>query len=361
MTEDKHEVPAETEETQAVETEDNQARESKPRGAGLASAIAVLALLLAIAAGGGVYWVWLQGQQQSTALDVKFAGTRSEIASASSQLDGRINELLAAQTKFAEAQRNLEQSLSGLHEELGRDRNAWAIAETVYFLQLANARLQLLQDVDTALEALNIADKRLQALGDPGFIPVREKLKMEITALQAVAQTDLTGTALNIGALVAQIPNLPFHALSTRAQQEVDAAAEMAEEQPAWRQELNKAWLVMKQLVEVRRTDKRIEPLLKPEEQHLLVQNIQLQLQTARIAVMQRDSRLYKDSLETAAQWINNAYDLDADITRSTLEQIKVLAAIELSPQLPDISASLRLLRKMSDDRVKTTTEGAAS
>ena len=154
---------------------------------------------------------------------------------------------------------------------------------------------------------------------------------------------------------------MPLHAPANRAKQQVEKAIAKDEaEQPLWKQELSKAWGVMRELVEVRRTDKRIEPLLKPEEQQLLIQNIQLQLQTARIAVLQRDSALYIESLATAAGWVNNAYDLDADITRSSLEQIKKLAAIELSQELPDISASLRQLRAMSDRQAKTTNTGTA-
>jgi uroporphyrin-3 C-methyltransferase len=358
MTEDNNDTPVEVEETQEQQATEEQVAENKPRGNGLASVIAVIALLLAVGAAGGVYWLWQQAQQQQVSVQTQFRSAQSSLDNVISQLDARIAELLAEQSKAAEEQRNLKQSLSSLHEELGRDRNAWAVAETMYFLQLANARLQLLQDIDTALEALSIADTRLQALGDPGFIPVREKIKTEIASLKAVAKTDLTGTALSLGALASQIPALPLHAPAKHMQQEVSSVTVVSEEeQPLWKQELNKAWVVMRQLVDVRRTDKRIEPLLKPEEQQLLVQNIQLQLQTARIAVIQRDNKLYKDSLTTAADWINNAYDLDADITKSTLEQINTLAALELSPQLPDISASLRLLRNMSDNRVEAAIE----
>ncbi len=358
MTEDNNDTPVEVEDTQEQQATEEQAVDNKPRGNAFASVISVIALFLAISAAGGVYWLWQQGLQQQASIQTQFRSAQSSLDNALSQLDTRIAELLAEQSKAAEEQRNLKISLVSLHEALGRDRNAWAVAETIYFLQLANARLQLLEDVDTALEALIIADKRLQALGDPGFLPVREKIKAEIASLNTVARTDLTGTVLSLGALASQIPALPLHAPAKHMQQQVpEVAMDTQEVQPLWKQELSKAWAVMRELVDVRRTDKRIEPLLKPEEQQLLVQNIQLQLQTARIAVMQRDSKLYKDSLKTAADWINNAYDLDADITRSTLEQINTLAALELSPQLPDISASLRLLRNMSETRANATTE----
>jgi uroporphyrin-3 C-methyltransferase len=316
-------------------------------GNGLLKLVAVLALLVAVGAGGGVYWLW---QQQQSAIHRQSTESKNSLAEMQAKLDARILQLSSAQAKADEAHVNLEKSLANLLEEVGRDRSAWAVAETVYFLQLANARLQLLQDVDTALEALTIADQRLQALADPGFTPVREKIKSEIAALQVVARTDVTGTALSIGALAAQIPTLPLHVPARHAEQPAtQVVATTDEEQPLWRRELGKVWEVMRELIDVRRTDKRIEPLLKPEEQRLLVNNIQLQLQTARIAVVQRDTRLYKDSLNTAAEWIKSHYDMDAEVTAGLVAQINKLAVVDLSPALPDISASLRLLRSMSD------------
>lgn len=336
-------------EDQAQQTGENAVVEpaTATAGSGLAKAVAVLALLLSLAAGGGVYWLW---QQQQVAAQQLSSDSKNNLAEMQAKLDARINQLSTAQAKADEAHANLERSLANLLDEVGRDRSAWAVAETVYFLQLANARLQLLQDVDTALEALNIADQRLQALGDPGFTPVREKIKSEIAALQVVAKTDLTGTALSLGALAAQIPALPLHVPAKHAEQPAAPEVATTDAEPSvWRRELRKVWNVMRELVDVRRTDKRIEPLLKPEEQRLLVQNIQLQLQTARIAVVQRDNKLYKGSLNMAAEWIKSHYDMNAEVTSSVVAQINTLAAVDLSPALPDISASLRLLRGMSE------------
>lgn len=356
MSEDDKESTATSELEEVSQREEDHVE--KTPGDGLARSLALLALLVAIFPAAAVYLLWQQDGKQKAAVQAQFLDAQNNLANAQASLDLRIDQLVSKQVAADEANTNLQKSLADLHEEIGRDRNAWAVAETVYFLQLANARVQLLKDVDTALEALNIADRRLQALGDPGFIPVREKIKTEITALQAVAKTDLTGTALSIGALTAQVPLLPLHAPAKRAQAQVEQATENSEEQQsAWRDELNKVWGIMRELVDVRRTDKPIEPLLKPEEQQQLVQNIQLQLQTARIAALQRDSKLYKDSLATASQWLQTYYDMDAEATRSAVEQIDKLAVIELSPALPDISASLRMLRSMSDKKARKTTK----
>ncbi|NIR97783.1 MAG: enzyme of heme biosynthesis, partial [Gammaproteobacteria bacterium] len=69
----------------------------------------------------------------------------------------------------------MQNSLEALHTELGRGRREWAIAEIEYYLRIANQRLQLLRDVDTATTALKLADQRLRALGDPALYEVRQR------------------------------------------------------------------------------------------------------------------------------------------------------------------------------------------
>lgn len=314
--------------------------------------LAALALLLALAVVAGLAWMWQLAQQESD----RAQSLRDENAAIGQDLQALTSRLdtLAGQQAAATAAHNaLQQSLSALTEEIGRDRSAWGVAESQYYLELANTRLQLLRDLPTALQALRLADQRLQSLGDPVFVPVREQLAKEIAALEAVPKVDLTGAAVALGGLAAQVPKLPLHAPASSAKNAVENAAAdetpapAGEESPRWRQEAAKIWSVMRELVQVRRTDKRIEPLLSVDEHHLLVANLQLQLQTARYAVVARDTRLLHDSANTARDWLQRYYDQDDAATRAVLERLEELGQLELAPALPDISGSLRQLRSI--------------
>jgi uncharacterized protein HemX len=208
------------------------------------------------------------------------------------------------------------------------------------------------------LQALRLADARLQKLGDPAFVPVRELLAKEIAALEALPAVDLTGAALALGGLATQIPNLPLHAPVSTARSAADTAAvadsgtaAADDTTPRWREEAAKIWAVMRELVQVRRTDKRIEPLLSADEQRLLIANLQLQLQTARYAVLARDTQLLHDSVGTARDWLLQFYDQDSAATRAVVERLDELGKLELAPALPDISAGLRQLRNISNGK----------
>lgn len=312
--------------------------------------LAGLALLLAVAALAASGWLFWQGQQAAQQLQNRLTSLDTQLAAQQQALNAKLEAQARQQAEAAAVTAALEHSMKSLHEEVGRDRSAWAVAETSYYLELANARLQLLQDVPTALQALLLADTRLQALGDPVYIPVREQLAKEIAALRAVAQPDLAGSALLLGGLVTQIPNLPLHApaelAKSAAAQTTAGGAEDAT--PRWQQEAEKIWAVMRELVQVRRTDKRIEPLLHPEEQRLLVANLQLQLQVARYAVLSRDTGLLHDSVNMARDWLLQHYDQDAAATRAVLESLDTLGKLELAPAKPDISGSLRQLRALA-------------
>ncbi|MGD8743002.1 MAG: uroporphyrinogen-III C-methyltransferase [Granulosicoccaceae bacterium] len=341
------------EEVSPPESDTNQ----KPRST-VASLLAGLALLVAIAAAGGVAWLWQLTQQEATTTQSRIASlgdaTRQDITA----LSGRLDTLAAHQLEVDNARATLANSLQSLREEIGRDRSAWAVAETAYYLELANARLQLLRDAPTALQALRLADARLQKLGDPAFVPVRELLAKEIAALEALPAVDLTGAALALGGLATQIPNLPLHAPVSTARSAADTAAvadsgtaAADDTTPRWREEAAKIWAVMRELVQVRRTDKRIEPLLSADEQRLLIANLQLQLQTARYAVLARDTQLLHDSVGTARDWLLQFYDQDSAATRAVVERLDELGKLELAPALPDISAGLRQLRNISNGK----------
>ncbi len=70
---------------------------------------------------------------------------------------------------------------------------AWSRAEAFFLMELAQRRLTLDRDIETAVIALEAADFRLASLRDPGVAGVRQQLAKEIQALRAVQPPDITG------------------------------------------------------------------------------------------------------------------------------------------------------------------------
>lgn len=346
----------------------------------LAQPLAVLALLVAVGAIVGGYFTWHEVQRLGNwqeqvlgQIDIRSQSLDQRLESFKDRMDGDLaaterarRDLEDRQRQLADAQQGLEESLGVLRAQLGNSRDDWMLAEVQYLLQVANQRIQLGHDVVTARAALSSADRRLQTLADPGFNTVREQIAQELVALDVVAMPDLTSIALTLDTLAGQVKQLPLKDAQIQHQigaQESSSAPESATSD--WTRLPRLVWQELRQLVVVRRNDKPIGPLLAPEQQFFLYENLRLQLNSARLAALQGETASYRASLENAQAWLSDYYDADAPQIAAALTELERLANIDMQPTMPDISTSLRLLRQQMHlaDLAKPTkpaTTGAA-
>ena len=317
--------------------------------ASLATPLASLALLLAIASGAGSYYLWSVQQADAVAREKILQDMNARAASLQQGLQASINEQntkLDARLKIEQLARvELETSIEQLHTELGRDRHAWTLAEVRYYLRLANTRLLLLADVSSALRGLELADARIKALASPSMHKLRGLLNDEISALKTVPKVDLEGASLRLISLVKQVEDLPILApsRSAAAKSEVAKPTDIKD----WRGHLSAIWAEMKTLVTIRKIDRPVDALLAPEQSIFLRHNLRLKLEAARLALLQKDTAVYQASLTEVAEWIAAYFNPDAAVVKALLTQINDLLIIELQPALPDISRSLSEVEKL--------------
>ena len=110
-------------------------------------------------------------------------------AAGARELDRRLDALDDVPKQVQELASSVEE-LRGRAE--GPER-AWSRAEAMFLLELAQRRLALDRDVETAIVALESADARLASLRDQAVAPVRQQIARELQALRAVRQPDTTG------------------------------------------------------------------------------------------------------------------------------------------------------------------------
>jgi uroporphyrin-3 C-methyltransferase len=324
----------------------------------IATPLATLALLIAAGSAAGGYYLWTQQQADAGARQQVLQGMNAKAA----KLQESMQASLAEQNKQLEARLQVEQtarvalekSLEQLHTELGRDRHAWTLAEVRYYLRLANTRLLLLADVPSALRALELADARVKALASPSLHKMRGLLSEEIAALKAVPRVDIEGASLSLIALAKQVEALPLLA-PTRSETSNEIAKETTA--PAdiwdWRGHAKAIWAEMKTLVTIRRTDRPIDALLAPEQMVFLRHNLRLKLEAARLALLQKDTAVYQSSLTEAGEWLAAYFNRDSASVKALLEQLTVLAELELQPALPDISRSLAEVEALEEQQAK--------
>lgn len=343
-------VPAPVAEGEPEAQAEDAAPAARGRGGRGAAVVAVVALLLALAALAAAGWLaWNQRRAEHT-----YTALTAQVASLRARLDESSARLARAEAGNAAGVRDLRRALESLRTGLGRERGGWRVAEAEYLLSIANQRAQLSADAATAIAALQAADRRLAALADPAFRPVRERIAQEIAALQAAPAADVTGIEARLGALITSVGTLPT------ASAHVAAASAPARggERPAvhgWRQALHAVGESLRSLVVVRRVDHPPRPMLAPDERWFLRQNLTLQLEAARLAVLRGEPALYRTSLETAARWLGAYFDTAAPAVRAADAEIRGLEGARVVTRLPDISGSLRLLRRIA----ARTTAGA--
>jgi uroporphyrin-3 C-methyltransferase len=71
-----------------------------------------------------------------------------------------------------------------------------------------------------------------------------------------------------------------------------------------------------------------------------------LQLASAQLALLRDDPGQYRGALDTARRWVSAYFAKDSTDAAALAAQLEELAEINIRPELPEISASLRLLRQ---------------
>lgn len=322
----------------------------------------VLTFLLVVIALGACFYIWqLLGQQQQ-----QFESGKSDIATAinmtaeQDEINVRLRRQLESQTDEASRQHRelasqiaaLQQQLSSQQKKLASlsttDRDDWLLAEAEYLIRLANQRLLMGKEVAGALDLLSAADDIAKELDDSALYPVRQALANDMAALRSAAKLDIEGIYLQLGALAKQVDQLRLFEMPELQIKSAEMAA------PATWQErldsgLQSAWNRLSSYIQINKRDDVYEPLLAPEYEAAVRQNVRLMFEQAQMAVLSNKQRLYQDSLSKAKDWLNNYYRIDAASTEEQLRQIDELAKLQISVPLPDISGSLRALKSFVD------------
>jgi len=316
---------------------------AKPRRRG-ASGYLILILLLVIAAGAAAGYYGFRYYQQLTArLDaLALQQTQTELENA--KLKSQLAEDLQTLSK---QQADLSNDIQVLQRRSHFVRKDWLVMESEYLLQLANYRLLFERDTKTALVALKAADSRLRETGDPGLIGVRKAISESEQALAAVPQIDLAGLSLNISTLVKEIDNPPLATPDpkSKAQEQKHDGSETAKVK-SWSGLPAAIWHDMKHLVVIRDHSQPVEPLLAPDQRFFLSENLRLQLEQARLAMLSGQAGVYKERIDKAIQWIRLYFDPDSPLTQSVLANLEKLQSRDIAPPLPDISKPYQMLER---------------
>lgn len=337
----------------------------KQRGNGLAWLALLVSLLALAAVGYTVSKDWLAAKDSSAddalaSLDTRLSATRESLSS----LDSRLAELAerdsatAAETDALRQELDervkglsslparlstLESSVSSLAGISSGTRDTWLLAEAEYYMQIANAQLQLANNPHLAALALEMADERVVQIGNPALIDVRRAISDELAALDVMEKPDIAGATLTLASLARVVESLPLGS----SKQAADEDAQPADEEQSG---LSRAWSSLKTamsgLVRVTPPDQAKLALLSPDAEYFLRNNLALQLQSARLALLRGEQTVFQQTLDDTSTLMSRYFDVESAQVISAQETLAEIRNSVFTSSVPDISGSLNLLRQ---------------
>jgi uroporphyrin-III C-methyltransferase len=120
-----------------------------------------------------------------------------------------------------------------------------------------------------------------------------------------------------------------------------------------WRTVLRNMWDEIRQLVRVEVADRPAAPLLLPQQQYFLRENLRLRLISARIALLNRDDRSFKSDVVASETWLRQYFDTRSKPVQALDATLKQLATTPAAGEMPDLGGSLEALRvlRIAQDR----------
>ena len=345
--------------TMSEETEITEIPEEKehlPEKQSSGSSGTFLAVAIALAAAGGGYYLWQQQQAmhlESRKIEQKIASLRSSLEERQTTQSRRINALEGHQhPETAEQLARVEALAYELRSRVGQERREWAVAEVEYLLRVAGLRLKLEHDRNTALAALQEARARLADLEQTVFWPVISQIEEDIDKLSAISLPDRDRIAAELASLASEVENWPTIVDESTAQEQEPSPGNETTEQANggddWKAKLSGIWQDIRGLVTIRHDGAIPRPMLHPEHQYFLRQNLQLKLEAARLALLGGNSHIFRDSLEDASSWLERYFDTTSTPISEARLRLNELQALDIQPSLPELGNSIELLRQAS-------------
>ena len=335
---------------------------------GGSSAVGWLALILVLALAGAAGWSVMQGmereknlkrrivqlEKQSKAEDIDVS---AELRNLERDLQRQLNSgLEQARTDAGRQSRELaqlNQQLLAQAEQLAsfsaNDHESWLRAEAQYLLRLANQRVIMARDTESALALLGSADSILRQLDDATLHEVRAAVAAEQAALRAVPKVDVEGIYLRLSALIEQADRLVIFQMPDQEQMAAEAGSEDDDWQVRLERGYEQAAKKLSDYIVIRRRDVPMHALMDPQWEGLVRQNLRMLLEQAQVALLSGNQTLYVESLQRSQHWVAQFFDTDEAAAKAMAREITQLEGQTVQVIMPDLTRSLQAL----DEAVK--------
>ncbi|MGB1009457.1 MAG: uroporphyrinogen-III C-methyltransferase [Thiolinea sp.] len=315
-----------------------------------------------------------------TALPAKVDGqTLSELNAEMSQrindhqktAERQLHDMARMQTQtrqFAETVTAQIEQITALQTQLKQEAGPesgqeWQLAEVAFLLRLAIRESDLTGNHQTAHDALKAADQRLSEIGGVNYLSVRQQIARDITVLEAIAEVDMTALSAKIDNLLyglrpavtakqlmvskdtASAEVLSRQGVAKVTTETANDAVGGSGEDSLWSGYKSQAMDAINQVIIVRQVDKPLVSTLSADAQQHLYQLLQLRLENLRLLALQKNHDAYQAQVILLRDTLKHYYAVES--VTEWLATLDELAAVNLRPERPDISGSLRQLEQV--------------
>lgn len=227
------------------------------------------------------------------------------------------------------SQRNalLEENLARLTADSRQGLQLLRMEEVEVMLAQALLRLEYGHDLDSARRLYALADTLLQGLEGPGMLDLRQSLRSERRALDALGAD-------------------PRQPLAAALHNQVGSLLAMQRQPPESRENLQWWQRVLSPLVEIHRSDAGV--LLADSQRTQAIDSLQLEVSLARAALERGDQPGWDTALARINDWVARLWP-DGPARQRQQQALAELRKTPLTPVVPELGSTLRQMRQMRD------------
>lgn len=341
------------------------------------TALSIIAILLSTVAIGGSAFLIYAGQKEVAKIDRNTYSINSKTASTDLSLDEKFKETNGQVTrvetqskeaqgaladKLAQLENELKQAdsrtnekLIQLYQELTKTQLLRTLNNTEITLNMAQTQLQLTNNIPAVVATLEQTNAQISELNLTQLAPLQNALKQDIDALNQTPTVDIAQISSELEALGNQAFKLP-----TLAQTVANAPTDeqiKAQSTPIannttsswWTRTWNSIKSALGSLVEVRQKSPKDKPdLFSPEQSYFVRENMRLQFNDARLALLQKNEKTYLADLNAIEVSVQNYLDPKSAEVQKLLARLTELKKINFPApfQLTTSMTALNTIQK---------------
>ena len=313
----------------------------------------VITIILCSALGAGGFYLWQQQQNNlnnQLSVNSDLQQQLQNINSSFSQLGKTLNSQVSNNQQQFDALKNQQDEISAVTQKAisitSRSQKEWTLAEIDYLLRIASRRLQISNDINSAIAALTAADQRIFDLGDLSLFPIRKQLNKDIASLKALHQVDVNGAAMSIDQMLEHLSSLPFKSINNEIKAQLTKPEEVitSKENSGF---LDSVIDTVMDIGDIKIHHRSLQPAASAVQQDQVEYTLRSHLLAARLSLLRYDQVQFIYELNQSQNILLQYYNLTDNRVVQLQTDIDKLNQLTLLNELPNIDSSWKMLQEV--------------